>query len=100
MLSVHSPHKGNLKGGAAEGRPLFVEVAEGRLLCVGCEDWAYLSVETKDMCLVESQNIALLTRNTCAVLRARTCALFRAITKLISFETSDVLFCAHESQNF
>ena len=32
--------------GAAEGRPPFVEAAAGRLLCVGCEHWAYLSVET------------------------------------------------------
>ena len=30
---------------ALEQHP-FVEAAEGRLLCVGCEHWAYLSVET------------------------------------------------------
>ena len=59
MPSAHSQHKGNHKGGAAEGRPPFVEAAEGRLLCVGCEHWAYLSVEMQDMCLVESQDICL-----------------------------------------
>ena len=36
-----------------------MEAAEGRLLCVGCEHWAYLSVEMQDMCLVESQDICL-----------------------------------------
>ena len=41
---------GNHKGGRA---------AEGRLLCVGSEHWAYLTVETQDMCLVESQDICL-----------------------------------------
>ena len=68
MPSVHSQHKGNHKGGAAEGRPPFVEAAEGRLLCVGCEHWAYLSVETQDMCLVESQDICLVeTQDMCCV---------------------------------
>ena len=38
--------KKTTKGEAAEGGPRFVEAAEGRLLCVGCEHWAYLSVET------------------------------------------------------
>ena len=38
--------KETTKVGAAEGRPPFVEAAEGRPLCVGCEHWAYLSVET------------------------------------------------------
>ena len=37
----------------------FAPVAESRLLCVGCEHWAYLSVETEDLCLVESQDICL-----------------------------------------
>ena len=55
MPSVRSQHKGN----HAEGRPPFVEAAEGRLLYVGCERWAYLSVETQDMRLVESQDIYL-----------------------------------------
>ena len=35
------------------GRPLC------GFLCVGYEHWAYLSVETQDMCLVESQDICL-----------------------------------------
>ena len=68
MPSAHSQHKGNHKGGAAEGRPPFVEAAEGRLLCVGCEHWAYLSVEMQDMCLVESQDICLVeTQDECCV---------------------------------
>ena len=62
MASARSQHEGNHKGWG--GRPkaaplLFVEAAEGRLLCVGCEHWAYLSVEMQDMCLVESQDICL-----------------------------------------
>ena len=36
----------NTKGGAAEGRPPFVEAAEGHLLRGGCDHWACLSVET------------------------------------------------------
>ena len=60
--------KETTKGGAAAGRPPFVEAAEGRLLCVGCEHWAYLSVEVQDMCLVESQDICLIeTQDTCCV---------------------------------
>ena len=39
--------------------PPFVEAAEGRLLSVGSENWAYLVVETQDMCLAESQDIRL-----------------------------------------
>ena len=41
--------KANTKEATKEGRPKaapFVEAAEGRLLYVGCEHWAYLSVET------------------------------------------------------
>ncbi len=58
--SPHTPiHKGIHKGGGREAPPPFVEAAEGRLLCVGCEHWAYLSVETQDMHLVESQDIRL-----------------------------------------
>ena len=35
-------------------------------LCVGSEHWAYLIVETHDMCLVESQNIRLVeTQDMC-----------------------------------
>ena len=66
---THSQHKGNHKGGAAEGcPPPFVEAAEGRLLCVGCEHWAYLSVEMQDMCLVESQDICFVeTQDMCCV---------------------------------
>ena len=69
MPSAHSQHKkGNHKGVEAEGRPPFVEAAEGRLLCVGCDNWAYLSVETQDMCLVESQDICLVeTQDMCCV---------------------------------
>ena len=48
--------KETTKGGGRRPPP-FVEAAEGRLLCVGCEHWACLSVETQDMCLVESQDI-------------------------------------------
>ena len=46
------------KGGGRRPPP-FVEAAEGRLLCVGSEHWAYLIVETQDVCLVESQGICL-----------------------------------------
>ena len=54
--------------GAAEGRPPFVEAAEGRLLCVGSEHWAYLIVETQDMCPVESQEIRIVeTQAMCCV---------------------------------
>ena len=69
MPSAHSQHKGNHKGRAAEGSPPpFVEAAEGRLLCVGCEHWAYLNVEMQDMCLVESQDICLVeTQDMCLV---------------------------------
>ena len=36
--------------------------------CVGCEHWAYLSVEMQDMCLVESQDICLVeTQDMCCV---------------------------------
>ena len=42
------------RGGAAFGRPPLCG-----FLCVGCEHWAYLSVEMQDMCLVESQDIRL-----------------------------------------
>ena len=34
------------KGGWPKAAPPFVEATEGRLLCVGCEHRAYLSVET------------------------------------------------------
>ena len=48
--------------------PPFAEAAEGRLLCVGSEHWAYLTVETQDMCLVESQDICLVeTQDMCCV---------------------------------
>ena len=74
MPSAHSQHKGNQKGGAAEGHPPFVEAAKGRLLSIGCEHWAYLSVETYDMCLVESQDICLLaTQDMCCVERLDMC---------------------------
>ena len=38
----------NTKDSTKGGRPSppFVEAAEGRLLCGGCDHWAYLSVET------------------------------------------------------
>ena len=37
-------------------------------LCVGCEHWAYLSVEMQDMCLVESQDICRVeTQDMCCV---------------------------------
>ena len=59
--------KETTKGGGRRPPP-FVEAAEGRLLCVGCEHWAYLSVETQDMCLVESQDICLVeTQDMCCV---------------------------------
>ena len=48
--------KETTKGGGRRPPP-FVEAAEGRLLCVGSEHWAYLSGETHDMCLVVSQDI-------------------------------------------
>ena len=70
MPSDQSQHKGNHKGGrAAEGRPPpFVEAAEGRLLCVGSEHWAYLIVETQNICLVEIQDICLVeTQDMCCV---------------------------------
>ena len=36
--------------------------------CVGCEHWAYLSVEMQDMCLVESQDICFVeTQDMCCV---------------------------------
>ncbi len=48
--------------------PAFVEAAEGHLLCVGSERWAYLIVETPGLCLVESQDICLVeTQNMCCV---------------------------------
>ncbi len=34
-----------------------MEAAEGRLLCVGSDHWAYLIVETQDMCSVESYSV-------------------------------------------
>ena len=50
---------GNHKGGQA---------AEGRLLGVGSEHWAYLIAETQDMCLVEIQDICLVeTQDMCCV---------------------------------
>ena len=68
LPSFQSQHKGNHKGGAAGGRSPFVDAAEGRLLCVGCEDWACLSLETYDMCLVESHVICLVeTQDVCCV---------------------------------
>ncbi len=37
-------------------------------LCVGSEHWAYLIVETQDMCLVESQDVRLVeTQDKCCV---------------------------------
>ncbi len=37
-------------------------------LCVGSEHWAYLTVETQDMCLAESQDIRLVgTQDMCCV---------------------------------
>ena len=59
VCSVPSQYKGNHKGGAAGGCPPLWEVAEGRLIWVGCEHRAYLSFETWDMCLVESQDVCL-----------------------------------------
>ena len=35
--------------GGGRRPPPFVEAAEGRLLCVGSEHWAYLTVETQDI---------------------------------------------------
>ena len=69
MPSAHSQHKGNHKEwGRPKAAPPFVEAAEGRLLCVGCEHWAYLSVEMQDMCLVESQDICFVeTQDMCCV---------------------------------
>ena len=59
--------KETTKGGGRRPPP-FVEAAEGRLLCVGSEHWAYLIVETQDMCLVESQDICLVeTQDMCCV---------------------------------
>ena len=67
MPSVQSQHKGTTKGGGRRPPP-FVEVAEGRLLCVGSEHWAYLTVETQDVSLVESQGICLVeTQGVCCV---------------------------------
>ena len=60
--------KETTKGGRPKAAPPFVEAAEGRFLCVGCERWAYLTVETQDMCLVESQGICLVeTQDMCCV---------------------------------
>ncbi len=65
MPSVQSQRKGNHKGGRPKAA---LEAAEGRLLCVGSERWAYLIVETQDMCLVESQDICLVeTQDMCCV---------------------------------
>ena len=50
--------KETTKGGGRRPPP-FVEAAEGRLLCAGSEQSAYLIVETQDMCLAESQDICL-----------------------------------------
>ena len=59
--------KETTKGGGLRPPP-FVEAAQGRLLCVGCEHWAYLSVEMQDMCLVESQDICFVeTQDMCCV---------------------------------
>ena len=53
---------------ANTGKRKGLEAAEGRLLCVGCEQWAYLGVETSDMCLVERQEIWLFeTQDMCCV---------------------------------
>ena len=38
--------KETTKGGGRRAPPSFVEAAEGRLLCVGCDHWAYLSFES------------------------------------------------------
>ena len=67
MCFGQSQYKGNHKGGRPKAAP-FVEAAEGRLLCVGSEHWAYLTVETQDLVLVESQDICLVeTQDTCCV---------------------------------
>ena len=79
--------------------PPFVEAAEGRLLSVGCEHWAYLSVETSDMfAVLRATTSAFLRRKTFAVLRAGTGALFRANVKFTFFVISDVFFCEPESK--
>ena len=50
------------KGGRPSAAPLC------GFLCVGSEHWAYLIVETQDMCLVESQDICLAeTQDMCCV---------------------------------
>ena len=50
------------KGGRPSAAPLC------GFLCVGSEHWAYLIVETQDMCLVESQDICLVeTQDMCCV---------------------------------
>ena len=38
--------KETTEGGRPKAAGPLVEAAEGRLLCVGCEHWAYLTVET------------------------------------------------------
>ena len=50
------------KGGRPSAAPLC------GFLCDGSEHWAYLTVETQDMCLVESQDICLVeTQGMCCV---------------------------------
>ena len=57
------PSAASTKGGAAFGRPPLCG-----FLCVGCEHWAYLSVEMQDMCFVERQDICLVeTQDMCCV---------------------------------
>ena len=54
--------KETTKGGRPKAAPLC------GFLCVGCEHWARLSVETQDMRLVESQDICLVeTQDMCCV---------------------------------
>ena len=74
LIDFHIFIQWTIEGEApSEGRPKatpppLVEAAEGHLLCVGCEHWAYLSVEMQDMCLVESQDICLVeTQDMCCV---------------------------------
>ena len=51
----------------------FVEAAEGRLLCVGCEHWAYLVLRRKTCALLRAKTSALLRRKTCPSSQHSTC---------------------------
>ena len=83
MPSVHSHHKGNHKGGRPKAAPRLWRRPKAASFCVGCEDWAYLSVETAF----------------CEVFNVFSAHLSPLIPESTVFEISDVLFCAQEHQS-